>query len=110
MEKKDELKTKIRDIREIVTHFNLPYLALPAQTPKDTALQVFINMNTNSKPLSQYDIIRAEIEDIESISLDEYQNALNNKHQNIQHYFELPYLILSTSALIQDKIPNQRGM
>lgn len=110
MNKKDELKTKIRDIREIITHFNLPYLALPTQTSKETALQVFINMNTNSKPLSQYDIIRAEIEGIKGVSLDEYQSNLNSRYPNIQHYFELPYLILATSALIQDKLPNQRGM
>ena len=110
MYKKDELKTKIRDVREMITHFNLPYLALPTQTSKETALQVFINMNTNSKPLSQYDIIRAEIEGVKGVSLDEYQNSLNSKYPNVQHYFELPYLILATSALIQDKLPNQRGM
>ena len=42
-------------------HYNLPFLGLPSSTTKDTALEVFINMNTNSKPLSQYDIIVAEI-------------------------------------------------
>lgn len=110
MAKQEKLKSKIRDFRETITHFNLPYLALPSQTTKETALQVFINMNTNSKPLSQYDIIRAEIEGVKDVSLDDYQDALDKKYPAIQHYFELPFLILATSALMQGKLPNQRGM
>lgn len=110
MNNKNHLKDKIRDFREIITHFNLPYLALPAQTSKETALQVFINMNTNSKPLSQYDIIRAEIEGVKGVSLDDYQNELDQNHPNVKYYFELPFLILATSALMQGKLPNQRGM
>lgn len=110
MNTKSEIDKTISSYRETIAHFNLPFLALPSQTDKDTALQVFINMNTNSKPLSQYDIIRAEIEGVRGISLDDYQNSLDKKHPNIHYYFELPYLILATSALMQDKLPNQRGM
>lgn len=109
-EKKDALKSLIGGYRETISHFNLPYLALPAQTTKETALQVFINMNTNSKPLSQYDIIRAEIEGVKNISLDDLQAELHVTYPKVHHYFELPYLILASSALIQDKLPNQRGM
>lgn len=108
--KKDNIVAFIRDKKEIIKHYNLPYLALPITTPKDTALQVFINMNTNSKPLSQYDIIRAEIEGVKDVSLDDYQNKLNLEHPTVHYYFELPFLILATSALMQDKLPNQRGM
>lgn len=110
MEFKTELLKDIRDFRETISHFNLPYLALPVQTSKETALQVFINMNTNSKPLSQYDIIRAEIEGVKGVSLDDYQNQLHTTHPTVHYYFELPFLILATSALLQDKLPNQRGM
>lgn len=109
-QRKEEIKNFIRDRKEIIRHYNLPYLALPLSTPKDTALQVFINMNTNSKPLSQYDIIRAEIEGVKGVSLDDYQKKLDNDFPNVKHYFDLPYLILATSALMQDKLPNQRGM
>ena len=42
------LRGKISNLREVIAHFNLPYLSLPASTPKEIALQVFINMNTNS--------------------------------------------------------------
>ncbi|PVH24438.1 DUF262 domain-containing protein [Sphingobacterium corticibacter] len=109
-QRKEVVKNFIRDRKEIIRHYNLPYLALPLSTPKDTALQVFINMNTNSKPLSQYDIIRAEIEGVKGVSLDDYQKKLDIDYPNVKHYFDLPYLILATSALMQDKLPNQRGM
>lgn len=61
---KDKTKGEIIALRERVTHFNLPYLSLPSSTAKDVALQVFINMNTNSKPLSLYDIVVAEVESV----------------------------------------------
>jgi hypothetical protein len=111
MEKKIELISIIEEFQNTITGFNLPFLALPPQTPNKTALDIFINMNTNSKPLSQYDIIRAELEDLDPpVSLDDYQNKLNEEYPNVMHYFELPSLILTTSALMQDKSPNQKGI
>jgi len=72
MEPKDnvsELKTfyewrkrvsdRIKDLRSIVSNYNLPYLSLPSNTDKSVALDVFIKMNTNAKPLTQYDVIVA---------------------------------------------------
>lgn len=106
---RETIKTKITDLREIVTHYNLPFLALPSSTPKETALNVFIKMNTNSKPLSLYDIIVAEIESVRGQSLHDLEADLDAKHENIKCYFDLSDLILSTSALLQDKIPNVRG-
>jgi len=107
---KEQLKAKIVEIREIITHYNLPYLALPSSTPKETALSVFINMNTNSKPLSLYDIIVAEVEGKKGESLHDLQSDLDVRHPYIKAYFNLSDLILSTSALLQDRLPNQRGM
>lgn len=107
---KESLRDKIIKLRETISHFNLPYLSLPASTPKEIALQVFINMNTNSKPLSIYDIIVAEVESEMGSSLHDLQTNLNKKHPKIKDYFELEFLILATSALLQDKLPNHRGM
>lgn len=106
---KDRVKGEITTLRERVTHFNLPYLSLPADTGKDVALQVFINMNTNSKPLSLYDIIVAEVESVVGTSLHDLQATLDEHCPNAVHYGDLPDLILSTSALLQDKTPNARG-
>ena len=109
-EVKDGIKKQITTLRERVAHFNLPYLSLPADTGKDVALQVFINMNTNSKPLSLYDIIVAEVESVSGRSLHELQASLHDKCPKAARYENLSALILSTSALLQDKLPNTRGM
>jgi hypothetical protein len=106
---KDRIKGEITTLRERVTHFNLPYLSLPSDTGKDVALQVFINMNTNSKPLSIYDIIVAEVESVAEKSLHDLQENINARCPSISHYADLSDLILSTSALLQDKTPNVRG-
>jgi hypothetical protein len=107
---KSKVHELISEFRETVKNYNLPFLALPSDTNKDTALNVFINMNTNSKPLSQYDIIVAEIEGLKDTSLHDLQDSLNEKFPDVQNYFDLSYQILYTSALIQDKLPNKKGI
>ena len=107
--KREELRKIITKLRETVKHFNLPYLELPSSTSKNTSLSVFINMNTNSKPLSTYDIVVAEVESASNKSLHDLENELNKKHPNIKYYFDLSELILTTSALMQDKLPNKKG-
>lgn len=108
--KRDEIKSEIIALRERVTHFNLPYLSLPAETEKEVALQVFINMNTNSKPLTLYEIIVAEVENIAGESLEARAEELKDKAPQVPHYGDISNLILSTSALLQDHLPNARGM
>lgn len=107
---KEQIKNEITTLRERVTHFNLPYLSLPADTSKDVALQVFINMNTNSKPLSLYDIIVAEVENVAEKSLHALEASLTEKCPKAARYGNVSDLILSTSALLQEKLPNARGM
>ena len=106
----DKLKQQINTLRERVTHFNLPYLSLPSNTPKDVALQVFINMNTNSKPLSLYDIIVAEVESVAGKSLHDLEDDLISKCPKAARFGDVRNLILATSALLQEKTPNNRGM
>jgi hypothetical protein len=108
--RKDDIKGQITTLRERVAYFNLPYLSLPADTEKAVALQVFINMNTNSKPLDLYDIIVAEVEDIVGQSLHDLQATLKEHCPTAGHYGDLSDLILTTSALLQDKTPNARGI
>ena len=107
---RDKIKAELTTLRERVTHFNLPYLSLPADTSKDVALQVFINMNTNSKPLSLYDIIVAEVESVAEKSLHALEASLTDKCPTAGRYGNVSDLILSTSALLQEKLPNTRGM
>lgn len=109
-EEKQKLTNLINKFRETVKHYNLPFLSLASNTSKDVALNVFINMNTNSKPLSQYDIIVAEIEGVKDTSLHELQTQLDNTYPAIKRYFDLSFLILTTSALMQEKLPNRVGI
>ena len=99
----------IKDLRSIVANYNLPYLSLPLQTDKSVALDVFINMNTNSKPLSTYDIIVAEVEDVMGQSLHDLESELDRQHPEIARYSALSDLVLTTSSLLQGLLPNQRG-
>lgn len=100
---------KIKDLRSVVANYNLPYLSLPSTTDKSVALNVFINMNTNSKPLSQYDIVVAEVENIMGKSLHDLEDELNEKHPDVARYAPLSDQILNTSSLLQGYLPNQRG-
>ena len=109
-ELKERIKKEITTLRERVAYFDLPYLSLPADTEKDVALQVFINMNTNSKPLSLYDIIVAEVESVAEQSLHDLVDELKEKCPKVSRLGDVSDLVLSTSALLQEKLPNTRGM
>jgi hypothetical protein len=109
LEFKKSVSDKIKDLRAIISNYNLPYLSLPPDTDKTVALNVFINMNTNSKPLSTYDIIVAEVESVMGQSLHDLLDELDEKHPAVKRYWSLPDMILSTSALLQESLPNQRG-
>ena len=103
------LSDRIKDLRSTISNYNLPFLSLPSTTDKSTALNVFINMNTNSKPLSTYDIIVAEVESVMGKSLHDLQEALDQDDPNVSRYEDLSNMIMTTSALLQSQLPNQRG-
>jgi hypothetical protein len=103
------LKKVINDLRTKVREFNLPYLALPAVTPKEVALDVFIKMNTSSVRLSTYDIVVALVEEETGKSLHEHVDALNLAVPRASEYADLPSLVLDVVALRQDRIPSQAG-
>lgn len=103
------VKKIINDLRIRVREFNLPYLALPAKTPKEVALDVFIKMNTSSVHLSTYDIVVALVEEETGKSLHEHVDALRMSVSRASEYADLPSLVLDVVALRQDRIPSQAG-
>ena len=105
----DRVKKLLSDKREVVRHFNLPYLRLPASTSKETALSVFVNMNTNAKPLSAHDIVVAELESVTGSRLKEMEADLDAALPRLRGFVDLPSAVLQTSALLQGKLPGQRG-
>lgn len=90
-------------VREIFATFNLPYLSLPVTTSKDTALDVFIKMNTSAEPLSTYDIVVAQVEAAMDQSLHELVGACRETCPGLDSYYEPGVLVLYASALLQGK-------
>lgn len=107
---RQDLRKVLNTLRERVTHFNLPYLALPVTTDADVALQVFVNMNTNSKPLSMYDLTVAKVESAAGASLHQLQEQIEAHHVSLTHYGDLSSPLLLTAALMQNQMPNQGGV
>lgn len=105
-----ELTSVINALRERVTHFNLPFLALPVSTSADVALQVFVNMNTNSKPLSMYDLTVAKAESVVGASVHALQEQTEAAHVELTHYGDISWTLLTTAALLQGKMPNKGGV
>lgn len=96
-------------LRETLKHYNLPYLRLPANTPRDVALAVFVNMNTNAKPLRAFDIVVAEFESLTNRRLREMVAELEATHPAVARYLPVSDAVLQTGALLQGRQPNQRG-
>lgn len=108
--RRQELRGTLNALRERVTHFNLPFLSLPVGTSADVALQVFVNMNTNSKPLSMYDLTVAKVESVAKASLHALQEKTEAAHIELTHYGDLSWTLLTTAALMQGKTPNKSGV
>lgn len=92
-------------VREIFATFNMPYLSLPVTTSKDTALDVFIKMNTSAAPLSTYDIVVAQVEAAMGQSLHDLVGACREACPGVEAYYDPEELVLYASALLQDKPP-----
>lgn len=99
----------ITDLRTRILVFNLPYLSLPATTPKEVALDVFIKMNTSSVRLSTYDIVVALVEEETGKSLHEHVIKLDGTVPRAKDYADLPGLVLDVVALRQNRTPSQAG-
>lgn len=105
-EEKKEVRIKLFNIRTKIAAFNLPYLALESNTSRETALDVFIKMNTSAAPLSIYDIVVAQIEADEEESLHQKISDMKQLYPNITEYYSPENLILYVNALLLDKLPS----
>jgi len=92
-------------VREVFATFNIPYLSLPVNTSKDTALDVFMKMNTSAAPLSTYDIVVAQVEAVTGQSLHDLVGACREVCPEIVAYYDPEELVLYGSALLQGKAP-----
>jgi len=104
-DEREELTEARTRIRDLFATFNLPHLSLPASTSKETALDVFINMNTSAAPLSTYDIVVAQVEAAMGKSLHDIVAACREACPGIESYYTPDNLVLYASALLQSKPP-----
>lgn len=100
-----EIRSKIR---ETLATFNLPYLSLPVTTSKETALDVFIKMNTSAAPLKTYDIVVAQVEAGMGQSLHDLVADAKVSCPSISNYYDVEDLVLYASALLQSKPPTNK--
>lgn len=101
----DEIGDLASDLRKRIQSYALPFLSLPSETSRETALEVFINMNTSASPLKDFDIVVAQVEEATKISLHEKINDLKNSIPAAKDYGRVESLILSVAALLLDKPP-----
>jgi hypothetical protein len=104
-----QLSNRINELRTKVREFNLPYLALPATTSKEVALDVFLKMNTSSVHLSTYDIVVALVEEGTGQSLHDHVDQLSLAVPRAKEYCDIASLVLDVVALSQDRVPSQAG-
>jgi hypothetical protein len=104
-DERDTISDSVSLIRQKFAAFNLPFLSLPVTTKKQTALDVFIKMNTSAAPLSTYDIVVAQVEAGMDKSLHDLVAATRAASPAIADYYSPDELALYGSALIQGRAP-----
>ena len=102
-----EITREANRLRQKFATFNIPFLSLPSTTKNETALNVFIQMNTSASPLTAYDIVVAQVEAVAGRSLHELTDRLRQEAPSIEEYIAPPDLMLAVTALLQDKVPNK---
>ena len=99
----------VNDLKARAMNFNLPYLELPATTPREVVLDVFVKLNTRNVRLSAFDIIVAEVEALDE-SLHSLVEGLCHRVPRLLDYDDAPQdLLLQVACLLQNRVPNQSG-
>jgi len=104
-DERNNLSDRMAEVRQQFASFNLPFLSLPVTTKKETALDVFIKMNTSTAPLSTYDIVVAQVEAGMGKSLHDLVAETRKACPSIVEYYSLEDLTLYASALLQNRAP-----
>lgn len=86
---------------------NIPFLALPVQTPRHVAIDVFIKMNTTSVQLNAFDIAVAQMEAATGDSLHDLVDSIRSFVPAAERYLPLSDLVLRVAALREDRSPTE---
>ncbi len=99
----------IMKLRQRVASYPIPFLSLPNSTDQETALDVFIKMNTSASPLKDFDIVVAQIEGSVGDSLHDMISDLRGKVPAAADYGRVEDVALAIGALLNDKPPLKRS-
>lgn len=95
----------ITELRTRIATYQIPFLSLPVETEQETALDVFINMNTSASQLKDFDIVVAQLEGAVGNSLHEMIEELKEEVPELNGFGKVEDLALSVGALLLGKPP-----
>lgn len=98
----------IMRLRQRLASYPIPFLSLPVTTEQETALDVFIKMNTSASPLKDFDIVVAQLEGAVGDSLHEMIADLKEQVPAAVEYGKVDDTALAIGALLNDKPPLKR--
>lgn len=100
-----QLTKRTEALRQRVAKYDVPFLSLNSKTGRDTALDVFIKMNTSATPLKDFDIVVAQLESATGDSLHDMVGELVESVPAARDYGRIEDMILSVAALLMDRPP-----
>jgi len=100
-----DLVDRLATLRQRVAKYDVPFLSLSSETGRETALDVFIKMNTSATPLKDFDIVVAQLESATGDSLHDMVEELVESVPAARDYGRIEDVILSVAALLMDRPP-----
>lgn len=100
-----QITRRVEALRQRVAKYDIPFLSLSSKTGRDTALDVFIRMNTSATPLKDFDIVVAQLESATGDSLHDMVEELVEAVPAARDYGRVEDIILSVAALLMGKAP-----
>lgn len=100
-----EMTRRIEALRQRVAKYDVPFLSLDVKTSRSTALDVFIKMNTSASPLTDFDIVVAQLESVTGESLHDMVEDLVDEVPHARDYGDIEDIILSVAALVMGRPP-----
>ena len=97
--------SRIHELRQRVASYMVPFLSLGVETSRETALDVFIKMNTSASPLKDFDIVVAQLEEAAGQSLHEKVAELFEEVPAAKEFGRIEDILLSVAALIDGRPP-----
>lgn len=98
----------INKLRHRLAGYMVPFLSLPVSTEQETALDVFINMNTSASPLKDFDIVVAQLERTARGSLHDMLEDLHERVPAAKEFGKIEDTVLAVGALLIGEPPLKR--